>query len=68
MVICVLEFVQYLCLAILCVGVPIELWRRYKGESPYDRAVRELRQKFNPDPDPEKPKPKPKPGTENESS
>jgi hypothetical protein len=55
----VLELVQYLCIAILSVGVCVELWRQFHGENPYERAARELDKKLNP---------KPKPDSENETS
>jgi hypothetical protein len=49
----ILEVVQYTCIAILAVGVPVELWRRYKGPSPYEQAVQELEQKLKAKPEPE---------------
>jgi hypothetical protein len=57
----VLELVQYVCGAVLVVGVCVELWRQYHGENPYERAARELEQKLAP-------KPKPESETENETS
>lgn len=59
----ILELVQWLCIAILAVGVPIELWRQFHGENPYERATRELEQKLNP-----KPKPEPESETESKTS
>ncbi len=55
----ILELVQWLCGAILIVGVCVELWRQCHGHNPYEQATRELELKLNP---------KPKPETENETS
>lgn len=55
----VLELVQWLCCAILFVGVCVELWRMRYRESPYEQSARELELKLNP---------KPKPETESETS